>query len=203
MSKLIDLNDLSGPFSAIADAAADYNTNQKEYYVDKEFFDIDPVSAKEYNRRVSELANYTKYSENYHDMSDVHNRIKVFASLSYALRKSGEAEAWASYLYNTSHTHLEEAEAIAALDDFPDYITKSADEGKETKITDKTRQWYIQKSPRVIRASKKQAMAEAMQKSFYIYRLQFTKALDTIKAFSYSHTDSSKISSYDNNNPEV
>lgn len=197
MSKMVDFSGFDIPFGNTAQAVEDFKKNEHEYYIDQEFFAIDPVAAKQYNERIKELAQYTVYAESFHDLTDQNARIKTFAALSYAMRKAGEAEAWASYLYNTARTHRKEAESIAALDDFGDYVEKRNAGGNEIKATDKNREWFIQQSPRVISALKKEAMAEAMSKSFWIYRLQFSQALGTLKAFSYGVNEANMYSSFD------
>jgi hypothetical protein len=195
VSKLIDLPDEDNPFIQSNDI--DFKKNHQEYYIDKEFFEIDSINARIYNDRVAELTKYTVYAESFMDITDPNQRMKAFAALSYAMRKAGEAEAWASYFYNSARTHRKEAESIAALDDFGDYVTKRLAENNEIKATDKNREWYIQQSPRVIRAMKREAMAEAIQKSLWIFRLQFSQALGTLKAFSYGANEASAYSALD------
>lgn len=204
MSKLIDLSPEDNPFirqpaanPLTVAAQSSESRNHLEYYIDSDFFAVDAVKAEEYNRRMSELVQYTVYAETYLDLTDQHQRMRTFAALSYALRKAGEAEAWASMFYNTARASRKEAEAVAALDDFADYLTKRAAEGSDLKATDKNREWFIQQSPRVMNAAKREAMAEAFQKSFWIMRLQFTQALSTLKAFSYGVNDANMLSTMD------
>lgn len=195
MSKMIDIN--FDPFAAEARAGENKVNQGSNYFVDDEFFRIDPVIADRYNTLISELAQYSPYAEDIQDLRDEQQRMRVFAALSYALRKAGEAEAWAMFVYNTSRTNTKESEAVAALDEFGKYAKSQTEAGNEVKTTDKNREWYVQSSPSVTKAKRREAMAEAMQKVFSIYRYQFSQAISTIRAVVYGNRDSNSMSSLD------
>lgn len=195
MSKMIDVN--FDPFASETKAGENKVAKGSDYYVDDEFFRIDPVAADRYNTLISELSQYSPYAEDVQDLRDEQQRIRVFAALSYALRKAGEAEAWAGFVYNTSRQGSKESEAVAALDEFGAYAKAKTDGGSEVKNTDKNREWFVQQSPSVVQNKKREAMAEAMQKVFFIYRYQFSQAISTIRAMVYGNRDSSTLSSFD------
>lgn len=149
----------------------------------------------EYERRVDELLKYASLAENVQDINDEAYRIKLFSKLSYGLRKSSEALSWALLFQKESVRERKEAESIALLDDFGNYLIEKKNEGKDIKATDTMRKAYVHINPRVKVAYQKEAVADAFVNQFSSLRSEFFMALSSLKSMAYGYRDADHLSS--------
>lgn len=149
---------------------------------------------EEIKLRMEELQAIAILAENPQDFHDEHQRIQLFSRLSYGLRKAGEALAKAAYLQKMAKVKKKEAEAIAALDDFYDYIDSQKALGKEIKNTDSNRTYFTQQSKKVLQASEYEAMMDAWVEAIATIKYELTQGISTLRAMAYGPRDTSYLS---------
>jgi hypothetical protein len=104
--------------------------------------------------------------------------LKVVGILSYGLRKSGELLAEAIYRFKMARSDRKQAEAIAALENFSQYVA----DRKDLKSTDATRTHYVAIDKGVLKACEREAFYEAVVSQLETYKMQFTMVMSAIKA---------------------
>lgn len=157
-----------------------------------------PELYKIFNSKIAELSNYVGLTENPYDFQDETYRLKLFGQLSYAMRKSSEALAWAFVQQKMAYARRREAEAIAALDDFPQYISEQSDLGVTIKATDATRESFVKRSPRVINAHLREGTVDAMAEQLAVLKVAFSEGSKTLRSMVYGQKDSNNLSSLNN-----
>lgn len=143
-------------------------------------------------KRMDEIRTYLAMAENAQDYADEANRIVLFSKLSYGLRKSGEGLAKAMYLQRMAEVRRKEAEAVAFLDDFPEYAEK-----RELKSTDAARSHYIRLNDKVIKASEREAVMDAWVEVFSTSKQEFVQAIATLRAMIFGPKQSTMMSNFD------
>jgi len=156
----------------------------------KEFYGSDTALMNDYESKVATLREYIVVAENPEDLRDEHQRRVVFSKLSYGLRKSGEFLGWALRQSRMAEVRRKEAEAIAAMDEFPDFVERRKAEGKDIKGTDAVMKYYVNTSPGVIKASETEALWMAIVQQISTMKAEFMMAISTIKAMAYGVKDS-------------
>lgn len=146
-----------------------------------------------HQERLLELQRYLVLVENPQDVNEF-TAPKILAQLSYGYRKAGEYLAAAKYAYANARADRKRAAAIAALDNIREYVAEQKAKGVDIRITDATRDHYIQIDPDVKRAVEIEALYDAMQEQLSTIKMEFLMAISTTKAIAYGHRDSSMIS---------
>jgi hypothetical protein len=157
-----------------------------------------PDLYKIFYKKVEELAPYVGIAENPYDYQDEIFRLKLFGQLSFAMRKASEALAWAYVQQKMAYARRKEAEAVAAMDDFPQYIVDQSDQGRTIKATDATREAFVKMSPRVMRAHQKEAFVDAIVEQLNVLKYGFSEGSKTLRAMCYGQKDSNNLSSMNN-----
>ena len=134
-------------------------------------------------------------AENLQDMlhSDT-MALKIVGILSFGLRKSGELLTDAIYQQKMAKTELKRAQAIAALEEFGQYMIDKKEAGVEIKSTDSTRGHYININESVLKAAEREAFYEAIVSQLDTYKTQFTMAMSAVKAMISKQRGDSMIS---------
>lgn len=173
-----------------------YNPPEAEvtYEIDTDMAKVDADLYRQYQKRAEVLNTYLALTEDPKEM-DEQMRIVTFSKLSYGLRKAGEALAWATFHQKVAYASRKEAEGLAALEDFPNYVNKKESSGEKVKVTNDSRTYYVPINPRVLMASKREALANAILEHFSTIRVQFIQGISTLRSLSYGVKDSNYMSS--------
>lgn len=154
---------------------------------------LDMQGMRLHQAQIMELQQYLVLVENPQDVNEF-TAPKLLAQLSYGFRKAGEYLALAKYSHKSARNDRKRAEAIAALDNFREYVAKRKGEGVDMKVTEPVRDHYVQIDPEVIRASAMEALFEAKVVQLDTIKMEFLMAISTTKAIAYGHKDSDMIS---------
>jgi len=162
---------------------------------DAEMAKIDGALYREYAKRVEILNTYLALTEDASNMSDESIKLVTFAKLSFGLRKAGEALSWATFHQKSAYAARKEAEGLAALEDFSEYVNKKSADGEKVKVTNDMRNYYIPVNPRVLLANRREALANAIYEHISTIRAQFIQGISTLRSLSYGVKDSNYMSS--------
>ena len=102
------------------------------------------------------IAPYLAMAEQFSDINASTGR-KYMSDMSAGVRIAGELWAKATYQYEKSKDARKQAEAIAALDEFPSHVARTG-----LKATDATREHYTNMSNGVLMAKDKEHFYEAV-----------------------------------------
>lgn len=152
----------------------------------------------QFEKMMAQLHPYLLLTESPHDFNDEHQRMALFGKLSFGFRKAGEYASWAETQKRIAERKIKEAGAIAAMDDFPEYVQSQAENGRQVKTTDAVMKSYVDMSPRVMKAIEHEAFVNALASQLYSAKTQLKEAIGTIRAMVYGPRDSSSVSSLSN-----
>lgn len=158
--------------------------------------DVDLLNIAEaelHQSQIGELQKYLLLIEEAQDINEL-TAPKILAQLSYGYRKSGEYLALAQFQHQEAKKARKEAEAIAFLDNFLEYVANRKNEGKETKATDAAKAHYINIDQDVSLASRKEALFQAMAKQLETIQMEFMMAISTTRTIAYGFKKSSMMS---------
>lgn len=168
------------------------NNNQASLY--RLISQADMNIASEFKRRNDELILYTNLAENPKDVHEEAGRITLFSKLSYGLRIAGESYAWALVHKKLSTSTKKESEAVAAIDEFGEWMTERRREDKSFKPTADVRKNFVYLSESVKAANKYEAVSEGMAAHFWTIHNQLGQSISTLRAIIYGPKDSQKAS---------
>ncbi len=154
---------------------------------------VDVKSVKVHLDRIKDLEPYLVLVENPNDI-DENNAPVLLAKLSFGFRRAGEYLAAARYSFRMAKTDRKRAEAIAALDEFVNYIKTQKESGHDVKATEAVREHYLSISPGVIASYEREAFYEACMIQLETIKQEFLMAISSVKAQAYGFRDSWSLS---------
>lgn len=167
-----------------------YNSLESLY---KEFKTLGPEISGEFEKRMDEILVYTALAENSRNFTDESGRVAFLAKLSYGFRKSGEALAWATTKRRKAEGDLKRAQAVAAMDEFSDWLKVKKLQDKDFKATADARKSYSQMSSTVVEAYNVLAALDGMSEYLFTAKSELKDAISTLRSIMYGKSDSNSV----------
>lgn len=114
---------------------------------------------------------------------------KVLSSLTEGLMVAGTYYASALYKANETKVRRKEAEAIAALDQFPEWCTRTGNKG-----TADMRSAFVNMDARVMELCLEEGYLQALVEQLSSIKMAITMALSSTRSIAYGYRDSSSVS---------
>lgn len=155
---------------------------------------VDLAMSRQYDEKAGHLRSILVLAENPIDLNDENQKRIIFARLSYGLRKAGEMLGWVRFHYKQAKSDCKRAAAVAALEEYTDYLVSKRQSDDKLKATEKMREFYVGMSETVRAANSREAMLEAMEIQASTMKLEFMMSISTLKAMAYGMRDSDFMS---------
>jgi len=154
---------------------------------------IDVAASTTHAENLQYLQEYLILAEDSSDLNETTGP-KTLAQLSHGFRKAGEFAAAANCAWKNAKAAKKRAEAVAALDNFREYVSQKKADGITVKVTEPVREHYINIDEGVIKAVEQENLLEAFKEQMLTIKFEFAMAISNVRAIVYGHKDSNTIS---------